>query len=148
MTYSRYKTQRILYLHLVLHLRPPTIAKVLDKEGMIVSRRGVYKFLKRYYRNNTIARQPGSGRPSLVTAAVKLIVEEQMRKDDETTAYQLHALLNSKGYCLSLRTILRCRSALGWTFRGSKYCQLIRTVNKVNCVWLNCNNIASHDGIE
>ena len=93
MTYSRYKRQRILYFHLVLHLRYPTIAKVLDKEGMIVSRRGVYKFLKRYYLNHTIARQPGSGRPSLVTAAVKQIVDEQMRKNDETTAYQLHALL-------------------------------------------------------
>ena len=26
--------------------------------------------------------------------------------------------------------MLRCRTALGWTFRGSSYCQLIRDVNK------------------
>ena len=55
---------------------------------------------------------------------------EQMRWDDETTASQLHVLLVSLGYCLNLRTALRCRTALGWTFRGSAYCQLICAVNK------------------
>ena len=49
--------------------------------------------------------------------------------DDGTTAHQLHRLLQGKGYNLSLETILRCRSSLGWTFRGSAYCQLIRGVN-------------------
>ena len=65
-----------------------------------------------------------------MTAAVKLLVKEQMRKDDETTAHQLHALLRSKGFTLSLCTVLRCRTSLGWTFRGSAYCQLIRQENK------------------
>ena len=54
-----------------------------------------------------------------------------MKLDDETTAQQLHALLTSKGYALSLNMILRCRSSLGWTFRGSAYCQLIREDNKL-----------------
>ena len=27
-------------------------------------------------------------------------------------------------------SVLRCRTSLGWTFRGSAYCQLIREVNK------------------
>ena len=53
-----------------------------------------------------------------------------MRLDDETTATQLHELLTHNGISLSLRTILRCREQLGWTFRGSAYCQLIRDVNK------------------
>lgn len=85
-----------------------------------------------YYnsRLGTISRRPGSGRPSKITDKIKKVVEEQMRADDETTAHQLHALLNSKGFSLSLRTILRCRISLGWTFRGSAYCQLIREVNK------------------
>ena len=75
-------------------------------------------------------RLPGSGRPTKITAEVQKIVEDQMRLDDETTAFQLHHLLVSKGHPLSLRTILRCRTQLGWTFRGSSYCQLIRHVNK------------------
>ena len=53
-----------------------------------------------------------------------------MERNDETTAYQLHQLLTEKGHNISLRTILRCRTNLGWTFRGSAYCQLIREGNK------------------
>ena len=76
-------------------------------------------------------RRPGSGRRSKITQQVKELVEAQMRLDDETTASQLHKLLISKGYIMSFRTILRCRKDLGWTFRGSSYCQLIGAVNKV-----------------
>ena len=68
---------------------------------------------------------------------IKQIVEDQMRLDDKTTAYQLHRLSTERGYSISLRTVLRCRTALGWTFsRGSAYCQLIREVNKCKrLVW-------------
>ena len=62
---------------------------------------------------------------------VKEIVEGAMRADDETTAVQLHKILAQEGHHISLRTILRCRTGLGWTFRGSAYCQLIRNVNKL-----------------
>ena len=109
--------------------RPPTIAKVLREEGMSASRKGIANFLKRYHDTGTIARRSGSERPTKITAEVNAIVE-QMRADDETTAYQLHQLLTSKVYGLSLRTILRCRTTLGWTFRGSSYCQLIKTLIK------------------
>ena len=62
---------------------------------------------------------------------VKALVEQQMRGDDETTAVQLHTLLLRHGHTMTLKTVLRCRTALGWTFRGSAYCQLIRQQNKV-----------------
>ena len=124
MVYSRFKKQRILQLYLSKNLRAPTITKIMEEEGMIVSRRGVLKFLKRYIVTGTIAHQHGSGRPLLVIEEIKQIVEVQMRLDDEMTAYQLHALLNQQGFPLYLRIILRCRTSLGWTFRGM--------VNKVN----------------
>ena len=54
-----------------------------------------------------------------------------MQLDDESTAIQLQKLLVDKEHQLSLQTILRSRSKLGWTFRGSAYCQLIREANKV-----------------
>ena len=54
-----------------------------------------------------------------------------MQQDDETTAYQLRRMLVEKGVQISLRTVLRCRTTLGWTFRGSAYCQMIREENKV-----------------
>ena len=91
---------------------------------------GILKFLKKFKETGCIQRRPGSGRPSKISAEIKEIVEEQMRADDETTATQLHHLLEQPGYNISLRTVLRCRSVLGWTFRGSAYYQLIRDVNK------------------
>ena len=110
--------------------RPPKIAKMLESEGIFVSRRGVDKFLLRVKATGSITRQAGSGRPTKLTREVKKVVEEAMRNDDETTAVQLHAILVDKQHTLSLGSILRCRKSLGWTFRGSAYCQMLREANK------------------
>ena len=68
-------------------MRALTIARLLRAEGVIASRRGILKFLSRYETTQTTARQPGSGRRSIITEE---IVERKMREDDETTAIQLH----------------------------------------------------------
>ena len=67
-----------------------------------------------------------------------------MREDDETTAIQLHALLTSCNISISLSTILRSRSKLGWTFRGSRYCQLIRHENERKRFQLAYDNYLEH----
>lgn len=103
--------------------------KKLTSEGLKSSTWGIAKFLKHYKTHGTLSHKPGSGRTSKIVE-VQEVVEQQIRKDDDTTAEQLHVLLTTKGYKLSIRTVLRCRTSLGWTFRGSSYCQLIRTVNK------------------
>ena len=92
---------------------------------------GSRKVLKRCKESGTISHCPGLGRLSQITSQVKSIVEEQMHIDDETTALQLHHLLQEKGYHLSHWTILRSRTSLGWTFRGSAYCPFIRQQNKL-----------------
>jgi len=58
------------------------------------------------------------------------IIEERMQEDDETTASQLVRILNEQGYTVSKPTIVRARKILGWTFHGSRYCQMIRNNNK------------------
>ena len=100
---------------------------MLKEEKIDTTRVGIAKFIDKFERTGSIARTPGSGRPTKMTEEMKAIVEERMREDDETIALQL---LNSKGYQISTKTILRCRAELGWTFRGSAYCQLIREPNK------------------
>lgn len=130
MVYSLYKKQRILY-YSMMGYKSTTIRDLLAKEGMRASKWGIIKFLKRYKETGTITRKPGSGRPSRITPEIKAIVDGQMKIDDETTAYQLLALLNSRGYPMSISTVLRCRKELGWTFRGSAYCQIIREANKL-----------------
>ena len=88
------------------------------------------KSLQEVAETNSIARKPGSGRLPKVIAEIKALFEQQMHIDDETTAHQLHRLLQSRGYKKSLCTVFRCRRSLEWTFRGSAYCQLVRNVNK------------------
>ena len=125
MVYSSYIKLRILF-YCLKGYGSINIHKCLMKEGMVTSRSGICKLIRRYKETGSIGRRPGSGRSSNITAEMKQIVDEQMRKDDETSAFQLYALLLSRGHYLSIRTILRCRTTLGWTFRGTAYCQLIR----------------------
>ena len=129
MVYSEYLKERILFFYMQ-GLKAPSIVQQLREEGLHCTKPGVHEFLKRFQAYGLV-RKAGSGRKTKVTGVVCKIVEEAMRKDDETTAHQLCVLLASKGYSLSIDTILRCRSLLGWTFRGSAYCQLIRDTNKL-----------------
>ena len=109
---------------------PQRYPSVFARKILQLVGKGLPSFFIRYRETGSIGRRPGSGRPTKMTAAVKQAVEEQMQLDDDTTASQLHAMLVSKGFELSLCNILRCRASLGWTFRGSAYCQLIRHENK------------------
>ena len=121
MIFSNYKKQRVLAPS-SKGLKAPTITKELQQENLKCSRVGLRKFLLKFKETGLKSRRVASGRPSKVTAEIKQIVE-QMCKDDETTAYQLHHLLSEKGYSISLHTILQCRTTLDWTYRGSTYSQ-------------------------
>ena len=127
---STYVRLRILTFHSEGN-QAPTICNLLREEGINVSRVGVWKFLRHYEKTGCVSRKEGSGRPTKITLAVMAMVEGKMKENDETTAYQLHKILNENGIQISIWTIFRCRRTLGWTFRGSAYCQLIRTANKV-----------------
>ena len=95
MVYSEYVKLGILY-HYNKGLKPYTIAKLLlEEEGIKVSN-GVMEFISTYLATGTTDRSC-SGRPSKITQYVIHLVEEQMKLDDETTATQLHKMLNDKG---------------------------------------------------
>lgn len=148
MVLSSYVKQRVIALSND-GLKAPTIAKKLREEGISVTRGGIHKFLCGYKITHTIGRKSGSGRPSKITAEVKALVDQQMLLDDETTACQLHQLLLQNRHYISLRTILRCRTELGWTFRGSAYCQLIRGVNKEKRLeWAHSNLAEANSGFQ
>ncbi len=115
MVYNKYSKHRIL-CYRRLGYRAYIISKKLREEGIQTSRRGVSKMLTRFEETGTIGRREGSGRPTKITPAVKAVVDGQMRLDDETTAIQLYALLQLKGFNISLATILRARTTLEWTF--------------------------------
>ena len=131
MVLDDYTKRRILHYNR-FGLTPGKIVKQLESDGDCrrVSREGIRLFLARYRARGTLMRKPGSGRPSKITERVKELVEASLRVNDETTATQLYTMLHDHGLDVSLTTIVRCREILGWTFKGSKYCQLIRVVNK------------------
>ena len=112
-------------------LRSSEICSALRVEGVYTSRQTVARFLLRFQARGTIARKEGSGRPTVITDRVLQIVEKAMKANNETTATQLHVLLTSCEIRISFSTILCSRSMFGWTFRGSKYCQVIRPRNKL-----------------
>ena len=130
MVFSSYTKERIL-LFRRLGKKAPTIQKLLAKEGLVVSRVGVCKFLKRFQRTGSLLRQYGSGTSSKVNDDALALIEQEMRNNDETTAKELQSKLESEGHRLSQPSILRWRRELGWTYGGTKYCQMIRAVNKV-----------------
>ena len=80
--YSEYTKLRILFYHFK-GLKAPTIARYLQAENIYCARQNVAIFIKKYRQTKSICRRSGSGRPSKLTAEVKAIVEEEMRKDDE-----------------------------------------------------------------
>ena len=101
-----------------------------------MSRSGVWGFLKHYEETGAIQRKQGSGRPSALSREGKELIDETMHSSDETTTKELRAVLRSRGHNASLSTVLRCRRQLGWTVRGSAYCQLIHDSNKLKrLVW-------------
>ena len=140
MVLSIYEKQRILFYN-SKGLQPSQIVSALKVEDIRTTRQTVARFIRRFQQTKTIARKEGSGRPSKITPQVRCIVDQAMKNDDETTAIQLHKLLTAQGISISFSTIIRCRSMLGWTFRGSKYCQLIRRQNKIRRFIWACDNL-------
>ena len=106
------------------------IVTAIADEGISVSKAGVCKFLKRYRETGTLDHKKGSSRPSKITPQIRDIIDNTMVGNDETTVKELKEKLEVETAKLSCSTVLRCRRSLGWTHRGSAYCQLIREGNK------------------
>ena len=130
MVYSDYTKQRILSLRWRGYRISEIVEYLILEDGISSTRQGVRQFLKRYESTKCIARKPGSGIPPKLSPNLQKLIEDAMKLDDETTATQLQAMLASQNIYVSLATIVRNRVQLGWTYRGSAYCQLIREPNK------------------
>lgn len=130
MVFSYYTKQRVLSLKWQGLKVSAIVESLVLEDGIRVSKQGVRQFLKCYSHTGTIARKPGSGPSANLSPLIRQVIEAAMRQDDETTATQLQAILASHHVYVSLATILRNRNQLGWTYRGSAYCQLIRPRNK------------------
>ena len=73
---------------------------------------------------------PGSGGQSGLSVEAARVIDGQMEEDDEMTGEELRKLLCKSGINVSSATALRWQTALGWTWKGTSYFQMIRDVNK------------------
>ena len=130
MVLDEYKKRRILEYNKQGY-SPRRISELLRQEQLSVSHRGIAKFLARVSATGSTARRAGSGRPSKITAAVQSIVEQQMQRDDETTAQQLHAILvaNGPGAGGKNRTGTAQAEKTGWTVPyNSRFTSVLKPV--------------------
>ena len=130
MVLSMYCKQRIIQLYFDRSISYGNVVRVLKAEGLVVPKKTVWKTIQKYKTHGTICRLPGSGRPFKLTGDMLKLIEDRMAEDDETTATQLLKHLENQGFNISQSSIIRARKTLGWTFHGSRYCQMIRARNK------------------
>ena len=130
MVYSDYVKQRIVYYY-EKKFTYGEIVKALEEENIKVCKSGVWTFLRKFRKSGSIERKKGSGRPTKLSDEIQEAIEGQMNDDDETTTKELTTMLQRQGCSLSNSSVRRYRQQLGWTYRRSAYCQLIRDGNKV-----------------
>ena len=127
---SNYSRNRIEILH-KQGLHPAEILKALKHEGLLVSFSSITRIIKKLRLTGSVANLPRSGRPQKLSTEAKTFVDQQMRRDDETTSNTIKKKLERHGICVSASTIRRARKQQGWTLQRTAYCQLIRDANKV-----------------
>ena len=78
------------------------IVKILrEEEQLCCTQVVVAKYLKKSEGTGSLSRCSGSSGPTKITDEIKVIFEQQMQRNDETTAVKLHHFLNNKhGYSM------------------------------------------------
>ncbi len=117
------------------------IAAHLRTQWQGVCRQTIWRLKKKYEAYSHVNDLHGVGDLHYWPCSQALdMIGTKMQDNDETTGKELKKHLQVCGIKMSQRTILKGRKQLGWNFRGSAYCQLIRDVNKQKrLVWANAN---------
>ena len=148
MVISNYGKLRILSLHQQGYKISEILEFLALEDEISVLRHVVHIFIKRYKDRGTITKKEGSGSSFKLSPAVQQIIEHAIQDDDETTATQLQSKLATNHVYVSLAKILRNQQQLGWVYRGSAYCQLIRIVNEQKRLeWARANIYDDFDNV-
>lgn len=124
---STYTLKRIQSLH-EQNLQPVEVLKTL-KGDLAVSYQSVARTISKLKLTSSTNDQPRSGLARKVNPEAKSFIEEQMRRNDETTGREIQKLAKH-GSIVHASTFRRSRKEQGWTLQQTTYCQLIREANK------------------
>lgn len=118
------------------HMKIRQISVALQKEdGRNISPAAVHQWLNKYENkgeeyvySNT---RPGNSRQTVVREDHVKLIDQCMNENPERSSTDLHqTLIDRTGTCLSSSYIRKLRSSLGWTYKKTSYCQLVRDANK------------------
>ena len=110
------------------------IVTKLQKEGIKGSKSDVHTFVAKYRRIGSVFDRPRSGRPRIILSEGLDLINHLLITDNEVTTSELHYLLERAGFKASRSTVALNRKRLGWTSKATRYCQLVREVNRSKCV--------------
>lgn len=128
---SLYARQRNVSLHQLGKNVSEIASKIREEDNINASRPAVSLFLRRFRESGTLYDKPRAGRNKKLVIRHFDIIDEEMRRKDELSSIELaHILLARCDIEVSPRTVRRVRKKLGWTWCGTKYCQLVKDVNK------------------
>ncbi|KAK3104734.1 hypothetical protein FSP39_008937 [Pinctada imbricata] len=116
------------------------IVKLLEDEKLYTHRGFVRRTINTFNSCGKLYRDNKNGRTSKLfkNCTIRSIIDDRLKKNDEETAKSLQVYLQYRNFQLSISTINRIKQSLGWTLRGTRYCQLIREANKPKRVqWAN-----------
>ena len=93
----------------------------LSEEKVYITRRSLYRLIKRFQQTNHRKRD------KKMTQEMAVVMNSELEQNDEATARQLRSTLMEKYPTLdvSLSTMKRQRKQLGWVCTRPHYCQLI-----------------------
>lgn len=124
------------------------LVAVLHEEGFNVSSLGAYYVLKCFKETGSIFDRPRSGRPTILSGEALRMIDEWLHENDEMTTTELMQKLNEMDHHASRATVGRARFKLNWSAKPTRYCQLIREVNKYKCVEFCQNLLASAENFD
>ena len=93
---SNYMRPRIELLH-KQGLYPAGIFRSLKSEGLLVSLTRVSRIIKKLQTTGSVANLPCSGRPTKLSVDARAFIDQQMRKNDETTSQQIQKKVANMG---------------------------------------------------
>ena len=106
------------------------VVTAVRHEGINTCRQTVWRLEKLINTHGTIVSLRKTGRLTKLTSAALQNIDEAMEEDDETTAKELVTALRGAGVSVSTYTALKGHRLLGWTSRGTAYCQLVHAQNR------------------
>ena len=108
------------------------IQRRLTEEGVKVLTVSLFALVKKFKSTSSVVDLRRAPRSSLLGECHYRFIDESMTEDNQLTSRQLYSLFSAEypEMQILISTLKRARRHLGWISKKTRYCALIREVNK------------------